>query len=818
VSENGSPGRPVPRQGTFLLGLSLVTGAMLALEVLDTRLLSVITWYSLAFLVIAMGLFGLTAGAVRVYLTPERYAPDRLSSELSRECRRLAAAIPVSLILLLLIPLRAEAVATTVALFVVFSTAIALPFYPAGIVIAAALTRSPFPIGRVYAVDLLGAALGAPLVPLLLSIVDGSTAILLLAVLAALASVLFALACGDKNQVARGLLAALLLAVICGLNANNGRGLVPLWVKGLPELRERVELELWNSHSRVQVNKVGRMPAVLWGKGTRCEAPFVQQREIVIDGHAATPIYLEPLSSLKFLSCDVINLVHDLRPHGPAAVIGVGGSRDIQAALLTGHSPVVGIELNGRLLQILRGPYGRQTGVIGRSDVELVHDEARSYLSRTDRRFSVIQASLIDTWAATGAGAHALGENGLYTIDAWRLFLDRLEPGGLFTVSRWSTVETARLVALGAGAVLERGGGRPRDHIVLASSGTISTLIVARDPLGRDDLRRIKQVAKERGFQIVAGPETHSTADRLERVLEATSRAELDRIALLPALDFRPPTDDKPFFFNVIRLRALFKPLPEVTQGSIEGNLLATRTLGFALFASVLLVGIGIGLPLARRARPAGRSNRSLWAALAYFAAIGIGFMLAEIALLQRLTLVLGHPSYSLMVVLASLVGAAGVGSLLSDRLPLTRAPYCYVFPLALVLLLAALALSWHSIAPRFMAAPTATRIGFALTITALTGLPLGLAFPTGLRLCRSLHEDELPWLWGINGAGSVLASSLAISIALECGLTTLTLAAAGCYAVLLPAIVVLRRRENRERDRASTASVASEVAGPSVG
>jgi len=293
-------------------------------------------------------------------------------------------------------------------------------------------------------------------------------------------------------------------------------------------------------------------------------------------------------------------------------------------------------------------------------------------------------------------------------------------------------------------------------------------------------------------------------------VLEATSRAELDRISLLPALDFRPPTDDKPFFFNVIRLRALLKPLPDVAQGSIEGNLLATRTLGLALFASVLLVGVGIGLPLVRRARPSGRSNKSLWAALAYFAAIGVGFMLAEIALLQRLTLVLGHPSYSLMVVLASLIGAAGAGSLISDRLPLTRAPHCYAFPIALVLLLSALALGWHSIAPRFMAAPTATRIGFALAITALTGLPLGLAFPTGLRLCRSLHDDELPWLWGINGAASVLCSVLAIVVALSAGIAASFWIGVLCYSGAFVAYFLATRAPAKEPAMSeSAASVA---------
>ena len=779
---------------------------MLALEVLDTRLLSVVTWYSLAFLVIAMGLFGLTAGAVKVYLAGEQFAPEALSRELSRGCRLLALSIPVSLLFLLLIPLRAEPVATTVGLFVVFAAAIALPFYPAGIVVAAALTRSPFPIGRVYAADLLGAALGAPLVPLLLLILDGSSAILALSVLAALASVCFAHAGGDRVQLRRGAVIGAALFLFCALNAASGRGLVPLWAKGLPELRDQVELELWNSHSRVQVHKALRAPAVLWGGGSSCAVPLVLERDVVIDGHAATPIYAEPLSSLGFLKCDVVNLAHELRPHGPAAVIGVGGSRDIQSALLTGHAPVVGIELNGRLLEILRGPFGRATGVVDHPDVTLIHDEARSFLARTDQRFSVIQASLIDTWAATGAGAHALGENGLYTLEAWRIFLDRLEPGGLFTVSRWSTVETARLTALGAGAVLARGGARPRDHIVLAASGLVSALIVGKDPLTLDDVKRVREVAKARGFQLIASPDTHSTAQRLERVLDARSLAELDKILLLPELDLRPPTDDRPFFFNVIRLRALLKPLPDVTQGAIEGNLLATRTLGLALFASLILVAIGIGLPLVSRARPAGRSSKSLWAALAYFAAIGIGFMLAEIALLQRLTLVLGHPSYSLMVVLASLIGAAGIGSLVSDRLPLTRAPYCFLFPIALVIVLGALALGWDSLAPRFAAAPTASRIGFAVAISAIAGLPLGFAFPTGLRLCRTLHADELPWLWGINGAGSVLASSLAIAIALKFGLRALTLTAAACYVLLLPAIALLRRGENSVTP--STASI----------
>jgi hypothetical protein len=688
-------------------------------------------------------------------------------------------------------------VATTVVLFIVFSAAIALPFYPAGRVVAAALTRSPFPVGRVYAVDLGGAALGAPLVPLVLHVLDGGSAILASSVLAALAAVFFARS-GKHWRLARtGLLAAVGLAALTAANAATDRGLEPLWVKGRAESREHVVRELWNSHSRVQLLSPAQVPAAMWGGGRKCRAPVLLQQGIEIDAHAATPLYLvgHDLEKLRFLECDVTNVVHGIRPHGAMAIIGVGGSRDIQAGLLAGHTPIVGIEFNDRLLELLRGPLGEQTGISGRSDVRLVHDEARSYLARhPEQRYQVIQASLIDTWAATGAGAHALGENSLYTVQAFDLFLDRLEPGGVLTVSRWATVETARLVSLAVGALLARGVENPKDHIALLASGPVATLLLSRDPLSEADQAKLAARADKEGFVVVAAPDKPTTLPRIASYLSAKSLSELNRVALEPELDFRPPTDDRPFFFNVVRLSAVAKPIPKATQGSIEGNLLATRTLGLALLASLVLVAIAIVLPLFRRARPAGHVSGTLWAALCYFAAIGVGFMLAEIALLQRLSLVLGHPTYSLLVVLSSLVGAAGIGSLVSDRLPLDRAPACYVYPVVLALVLTAVALFWPSLGESVAASANPTRIAFAVAVCSVVGVVLGLAFPAGLRIARTALSAETPWLWGINGVGSVLASSLAIAIALSWGLTVLLLCAAACYLLLIPAVIVLRR------------------------
>lgn len=804
-----TPSVPTLAPRPFLVGLFLVTALTLALEVLLTRLLSVITWYSLAFLVIGMGLFGLTAGAVRVYSMPALYGPTRVGAQLARDALLLAVAIPVSYVLLLLVPLRVEPAATTVILFIVFAAIIALPFIAAGTLVAASLTRTSLPIGRVYAVDLLGAAVGAPSAPLILGWLDGGSAILAMAVLAALASWCFARSAGDAGGARRAVVAMILLGILTALNASSDRGLVPLWVKGRPEDRKDLALEIWNSHSRVQVSEERVGAPIFWGRG-KCPKVEVAQRWITIDGDAGTVLYrADPdVASLRFLACDVTSAVHHLRPTGPAAIIGVGGSRDLQTALMFGHSPITGIELNGRLLEVLRGPLGAGAQVADSPHVTLVHDDGRSWLTRSNEAFSVVQMSLVDTWAATGAGAHALGENGLYTVDAWRAMLARLTPEGLFSVSRWyqgGRDETRRLVALAVAALHERGAARPRDHIAVVSAGAVATLILGASPLTARDLALLDDLERRLSFTVRFRPGqglgVGPDAATLAPILDSPTRTALDAVTLEAELDLRPPTDDRPFFFNLLRMGAWFTTLDDATGGPIEGNRRATLTLMLAFLASVVLGAAAIVVPLALRGRPRSDSATSrrppralLAAGVGYFSLIGVGFMLAEVALLQRLGIVLGHPDYSLVVVLSSLVGAAGFGSLLTDRLPVARAPGCYLGPVIIATVLVALATSVDAGASALAPAPLWLRVAVAAAVSALLGVALGTAFPTGMRIFGPALPEETPWLWGMNGVGGVLASSGGIILAHAIGLRSLFLLAAGAYVLLLPLIAFARR------------------------
>lgn len=800
------PAEPPFRQIPFYFGLFLVAGAALALEVLDTRLLSVLTWYSLAFLVIAMGLFGLTVGAVYVYLRADDYTPDKLASQLARDSLKLALAIPIGYLGLLLVPLRLAPVGTTVPLVLVFSAILALPFIPAGVVITAALTRSKLPIGRVYAVDLLGAALGAALVVFLLEVVDGGTAILSMGAVSALAAYAFALSGQDRPGARRSLLAFLALSLLCLVNFSTPNGLVPLWVKGKAEDRAHLEKELWTSHSRVHVTKVTEAQPAMWGAGHRCRGrlPKVEQRGIVIDGDAFTPLYHAEngIEALSFLECDVTNAAHFIRPKGPVAVIGVGGSRDIQSAFYFGHEEVVGIEVNRRLIETVLGPMGEPTRIREREGLEIFHDEARSFLARhPSRKFQVIQASLIDTWASTGAGALALSENGLYTLEAWRMFLNRLEPGGVLTMSRW-TGEAPRLASLAVASLIERGVSRPRDHIALIAVDYILTIVVSNEPLSDRDLMTLRAVSKTKGFELIALPGLPDADPELSPILDATSPEALAAVTLTPLLDLRPPTDERPFFFHLLRMRGMFSKDAATKGGALEGNRIAAAALGLSLFSSLILAIVAICWPLWKRARPSGRTGPILWTGIGYFALIGTGFMLAEIALLQRLSIVLGHPTYGLVVVLGSMVASAGIGSLLSEKLPLHRGPWALGFPLvlsAIIILIAGLLPKGAALAEP---AGLGLRIGFSVAVTSTLGLALGMAFPAGMRMTRGILDDEAPWLWGINGVTSVLSSSIAMAIAISFGTYWLLILAALSYALLsIPAFYLSRAHMKATRE-----------------
>jgi len=170
---------------------------------------------------------------------------------------------------------------------------------------------------------------------------------------------------------------------------------------------------------------------------------------------------------------------------------------------------------------------------------------------------------------------------------------------------------------------------------------------------------------------------------------------------------------------------------------------------------------------------------------LIFFAAIGLGYLVLEIALIQRFVLFLGFPTYALSVVIASMLVSTGVGSLLSARWQRDRQALLMALAVA-VGLIGATALALEDLLVALIGLPFAARIAVAILLIAPLGMVLGTAMPIGLRRLAQLYPSGVPWAWGINGIASVLASVLAIAVAITWGFTAAILLALGCYLVAL--------------------------------
>ncbi len=482
----------------FYTGVFLLTAATLMLEIIQTRILSVVAWYHLAFFIISIAMFGMTAGAVWVYLQRDRFTETTLSRDLAFFTTAFALSAALALaVQMTLMPVVLKT-ATSVIVWVELAFCLAVPFVFSGIAVSLALTRSPYPIGRVYGCDLAGAAAGCLGVLFLLNSTDGPSGILWAAAIGAAAAVAFAksgIGVADDGQQARQSifrqpkLVFSLLALAALINGLTDYGLRPLAVKGRFEAPgSTFTFEEWNTFSRVIVHPtstgrpemLGPSPTMPWNRWR------IDQKLMTIDGDATTTMYRfsEDKDAADFLKYDVTNLAYFLPGRERAAVIGVGGGRDVLSAWTFGLRDITAVEINPIFIKLLTGleDYADFAGLSKLEGVDFVVDEARSWFTRTRQTFDVIQMSLVDTWAATTAGAFTLSENGLYTREAWQIFLERLTPKGVFSVSRWYTPgnlnETGRMVSLATAALLASGKKNPRRHIFLASADNIATLLV----------------------------------------------------------------------------------------------------------------------------------------------------------------------------------------------------------------------------------------------------------------------------------------------------------------------------------------------------
>lgn len=746
-------GRVIPTP-LLLLGIFLISASGLMLEVTLTRIFSATIWYHYAFIAISVALFGWGLGGFSLHILKEKGILKSTHGSLAVASLLFSLSIPIFLWIIIQLP------ATPNYLSLYFITSV-VPFFLVGITLAQAFDIFREITGKLYFADLIGASFGALGITLILGILGGESTALFVAMLPALATLLFSTHRPDfwkAKTFSLGLtsILAVALLIICNsefhiLTIKNAPA------KGLyqhmhsdPKLH--IVFTKWNSYSRID-----GLEGV--------DPPHIAR--IYIDSDAWTNVvkWDGKVESMEEATKWFRYIPFRLEKEPKALIIGPGGGADVLLSLVAGSKRVTAVELNPLIVDFVRH-YGEKAGnIYNNPNVNLIIDEGRNFISRSNEKYDIISLSFVDSWASVSSGGLALSENYLYTTQAFHEYFDHLTNNGIFVVIRWQ-VDIPRLVSNSISMMQEYG-------IPPEEAGNHIAILLADSPKKNEPTQMIFMV-KKTPFTKGEGLEIKNLSSKynpihIPYVVSSSPYKELFSGRISPDEFYSqfdekvdPVRDDSPFYF------ANEKPYGIPTY--------LMRFLLIPISATFLFFAFSYSSEAKKK------TETTLF--ILYFIALGLGFIFIEISILQKFILLLGHPIFTLSVILFSLLISGGIGSFLSGRFREEVLPKRIFTVCSLIFFISTIyALALPHLIPIFLPFSIQTRIVITFFLLFPLGLFMGMPFPLGIRIVgNSLKSGGVPFYWGLNGIMSVFGSIAAIMIGLGIGFTLTTLAGSASY------------------------------------
>jgi hypothetical protein len=812
------------------VALFLAAAGVLALEILLTRVFSVVTWYHFASMAIAVAMFGISAGGLVPYLLRRGGAkqegfggvPPRLGTVLTG-ASALFTIVPYGVLLLFArYPLWAgrilsifhqpfyepfQSAAAQVspasdmlqvgALLLLFS----LPFVGAGAVFALAFSERGRE-GKTYLSVMGGSAAGVAAYLAAMRAGSGPAAFLFVAALFSLSAAAFAFHPRNRQPQNRDvhktppeqgrrwgarvshfwgsfvnvpvlglLLAAVFLVLLGFLEARYGFAEIRF-------ARGRYEPGMlwnrWDAVSRVAVYPVsGEESTKAWGVSPRYAGPAPEQIGMVVDDTGYTALFgmgKSPDSMAAFRG-NVASAAYHVRGGASALIIGPGGGKDILCALSSGARSVTAVEVNPLVVRAADEVFGEFTGRPYRmAGVRAVVGEGRNFLASDRSRYDVLQMTQVFGRVPPSAGAFTMSEDHLHTVEAFRGYLSHLSDGGILTITRFLHERRVwRILALARQALASRGSPDPALHVVALRDRGIVNFLIRRTPWTAADLAAVRRFSAAMGFSVLFSPDLPATG-LPARILRGEEDPR-DR-----PFDFSAPTDDRPFYYYTLRPEAFLSA--EVRRGGEFEDRAVTMLRGFLFSAGGLcLVFLIVPGALLSRREP----DASLVAAPLYMFLAGLAYVVWEIVMIKRLALLFGTPVFSLAAGLFLILAFSAVGGYLAGR-PGTR------FRGGGTLAGAVAGTAWLFLAGtalgEFAGSPLPARMLVAAAYVLPPSLLMGCFFPTGLRRYAARGGGTTPFLFAANGAASVLGAAFTQALTLNAGYGATTVAGGILYAV----------------------------------
>jgi predicted membrane-bound spermidine synthase len=787
------------------ISMAVLSFCVLLLELTETRLLSFVFWNHMVYLCLSIALLGFGIGGTFLAVFGQKLGSRRAALSFLIA----GFALTTSLVFLSSLALPVFGVQNSPAKVLFCYTVFSLPFIFAGAAISLILSEPQCDVGQLYAIDLISAGLACFLFFFLLPALGPQ--LLIAAMVACLAGIAYWWAPKQKSTTVFAAINVVAAATVLflpggGLTTENYKELFQ--IVSVPG--SKIDRTVWTPLCRIDIasNNQASMHSHTY------HLPAGGGKAITQDGTADT--VLPGAKGIAMVLDQIKNdtptlyapsLPYRIKKNPKVAVIGVGGGIEIVHAVGYGAKQITGAEINPVIYKATTSTYSDFTNhFFQQPQIRIINEEARSMLRQLDEKFDVIQFVAIDTFAALSNGAYVLSENYLYTVEAMNELLDHLEPNGIICCLRWQTdppAESLRLTALACEALKNRGCKTIDQQIMVVQQEGWALNLIKQSPFTPDEVKTIEAAARRHSMEILYIPKVFGSdqqtfekayydglpakikpaSNTWNQMVESYQKGSERQFFATYLFELTPTTDDHPFFFEYHHKNVV--GADDWSLNELRGNS-SGMTLNMIMIQSLMFTIFAMILPLLRFKRTGLAVPHAFWFSI-YFAAIGFGFMLIEVSLIQKCVLFLGSPLYSLSAVLATLLITAGLGSALVTRTHWATRKVMLVFGGSFLLFFVALTFAVNPLIYSLISQPLWVRILITVLMVAPAGVLLGVFFPTGLRALKNNASDYLPWAWGINGCTSVYGSFAAICLAISFGFTITMLAGAAAY---IPALI----------------------------